>query len=111
MEQKMSRRLPRAVLRRRGRQDDCGDEETIVRKRAIVFAGFAARMGNVRLPKRVAFGEVEGAKGYSGGKERDWTSCPNLSLFQVVHPCRALDAGAINREMVANVSRKKQKSA
>lgn len=34
--------------------------ETTVRTRAIHFAGFVARKGNERLPKRIMFGEVEG---------------------------------------------------
>ena len=46
--------------------------QAIVRKRRILFAGFAARMGEERLSQRVAFGELVGGKGYSGGQEKDW---------------------------------------
>ena len=36
--------------------------------------GFAARMGEERLPRRVMFGEMLGGKGYyCGGQEWDWT--------------------------------------
>ena len=35
----------------------CENVETTVRKRRILFAGFVARMGNERLPKRVMFGD------------------------------------------------------
>ena len=48
----------------------CENVETTVRKRRILFAGFVARMGNERLPKRVMFGELEGGKGYMGGQEQ-----------------------------------------
>ena len=47
--------------------------EAIVRKWRLLFAGFVARMGEVRLPQRVMFGEFVGGKGYSGGQEKeDW---------------------------------------
>ena len=63
----------------------CENVETTVRKRRILFAGFVARMGNERLPKRVMFGEQEGGKGYVGGQEQDWMSCleHDLSLFNL----------------------------
>ena len=48
---------------------DCENVETTVRKRRIFFAGFVARMGNERLPKRVMFGELEGEKGSVGGQQ------------------------------------------
>ena len=63
----------------------CENVETTARKRKTIFAGFVARMDNGRLPKRVMFGEVEGAKGYWGGQERDWMGCleHDLSLFNL----------------------------
>ena len=63
----------------------CESVETRVRKRRILFAGFVARMGNERLPKRVMFGELEGGKGYVGGQEQDWIGCleHDLSLFNL----------------------------
>ena len=43
-------------------------------------------MDNERLPKRVMFGEVDGGKGYLGGKTRDWVGCleHDLSLFNLL---------------------------
>ena len=35
----------------------------------VLFAGFVARMGEERLPRRVMFGEMLGGKGYSRGQE------------------------------------------
>ena len=46
--------------------------EAIVRKRRLLFAGFAARKGEERLPQRVMFGEFVGGKGNSGGQDKDW---------------------------------------
>ena len=51
---------------------DTESVETTVRRRRMLFAGFAARMGEERLPRRVMFGEMLGGKGYSGVQERDW---------------------------------------
>ena len=50
---------------------DSASVETKVRRRRIMFAGFIARMGEERLPRRVMFGEMLEGKGYSGGQE--WT--------------------------------------
>ena len=50
---------------------DSESVETTVRRRRILFAGFVARMGEERLPRRVMFGEMLGGKGYSGGQEWD----------------------------------------
>ena len=46
--------------------------ETTVRSRRILFAGFVARMGEERLPRRVMFGEILGGRDYSGGQEWHW---------------------------------------
>ena len=43
--------------------------ETMVRRRSILFAGFVARMGDERRPRRVMFGEMLGCEGYSEGQE------------------------------------------
>ena len=48
------------------RTDSEGVETTVNRQR-IVFAGFVARMGEERRPRRVMFEEMFGGKGYSGG--------------------------------------------
>ena len=49
---------------------DFDSVERTVRRRK--FAGFVARMGEERLPRRVMFGEMLGGKGYSGGQEWNW---------------------------------------
>ena len=46
---------------------DSESVETTVRGRRIFFAGFVARMGEERRPRRVMFEEMFGGKGYSGG--------------------------------------------
>ena len=51
---------------------DSESVETTVRRRRMLFAGFVARMGEERLPRRVIFGEMLGGKGYSRGQELDW---------------------------------------
>ena len=51
---------------------DSESVETTVRRRRILFAGFVARIGEERLPRRGLFGEMFGGKGYSGGQEWDW---------------------------------------
>ena len=48
-----------------------------------MFAGFAARMGEERLPQRVMFGELVGGKGYSGGKEWMDNLKENMSVFEM----------------------------
>ena len=48
---------------------DSESDETTVRRRRMLFAGFVARMGEERLPRRVMFGEMLGGKAYSGGQE------------------------------------------
>ena len=50
---------------------DSESVETTVRRRRM-FAGFVARMGEERVPRRVMFGEMLGGKGYSGEQEWDW---------------------------------------
>ena len=46
--------------------------EAILRRRRILFAGFAARMENERLPKCVMFGELVGGAGCVGGQEKEY---------------------------------------
>ena len=54
-----------------------------MRKRRILFAGFVARIEEERLPQRVMFWELVGAKGYSRGQEKDWLAhlMDNMSVF------------------------------
>ena len=51
---------------------DSESVETTLRRRRIWFAGFVARMGEERLPRRVKSGEMLGGRGYCGGQEWDW---------------------------------------
>ena len=73
----------------------CENVETTVRKRRILFAGFVARMGNERLPKRMMFGELEGGKGYVGGKNRIGWVLSNTTYHCLTRPPkRNKDAGS-----------------
>ena len=44
--------------------------EAIMRRPWILFAGFVARMEDIRLPKCVMFGELEGGVGCVGGRKK-----------------------------------------
>ena len=50
---------------------DSESVETSARRRRILFAGFVARIGEERLPRRAMFVEMLGGKGYSRGQEWD----------------------------------------
>ena len=54
-----------------------------MRKRRILFAGFVATriLGEERLPRRVMFGELVGAKGYSEGQEKGWMARPEEGML------------------------------
>ena len=81
MAEKEARR-PHPIVFRRALATASESIEAIVRKRRILFAGFAARMGEERLPQRAMFGELVGGKGYSGGKEKDWMAhLKDMSVF------------------------------
>ena len=41
-------------------------------RRSIWFAGLVARMGEEHQPRRVMFGEMVRANGYSFGQKKDW---------------------------------------
>ena len=47
---------------------DSESVETTVPRRGILFAGFVARIGEERLPRRVVFAEILGDTGYAGGQ-------------------------------------------
>ena len=51
---------------------DSESSETTVRRQRMLFAGFVARMGEERLPRRVMFGELAGGKGHAGEQDKDW---------------------------------------
>ena len=40
-----------------------------------MFAGFVARMADMRLSKCVMFGEMAGGAGCAGGQEKEWMGC------------------------------------
>ena len=50
--------------------------ETTLRTRRFLWAGTLLRMSGGRLPKRIVFGNLEGAvRRGRGGKEKEWTDC------------------------------------
>ena len=50
--------------------------ETTLRTRRLLWAGTLLRMSGGRLPKRIVFGNLEGAvRRGRGGKEKEWTDC------------------------------------
>ena len=54
----------------------CESVETTLRTRRLLWAGTLIRMSGGRLPKRIVFGNLEGAgRRGRGGKEKDWTEC------------------------------------
>ena len=54
----------------------CESIETTLPTRRLLWAGTLLRMSDGRLPKRIMFGNLEGAvlRG-RGGKEKEWTDC------------------------------------
>ena len=60
----------------------CESVETMLRTRIFLWAGTFIRMGGGRLPKRIVFGNLEGAerRGW-GGKEKEWTDCVHLGVW------------------------------
>ena len=54
----------------------CESIETTLRTRRLLWAGTLIRMGGGRLPKRIMFGNLEGAvRRERGEKEKEWTDC------------------------------------
>ena len=54
----------------------CESIETTLRTRRLLWAGTPLRMNGGRLPKRIMFGNLEGAvRRGRGGKEKEWTDC------------------------------------
>ena len=54
----------------------CESIETTLRTRRLLWAGTLLRISSERLPKRIMFGNLEGAgRRGRGGKEKDWTDC------------------------------------
>ena len=54
----------------------CESIETTLRTRILLWAGTLLRMSGGRLPKRIVFGNLEGAvRRGRGGKEKEWIDC------------------------------------
>ena len=54
----------------------CESIETTLRTRRLLRVGTLLRMSGGRLPKRIVFGNLEGAvRRGRGGKEKEWTDC------------------------------------
>ena len=54
----------------------CESIETTLRTRRLLWAGTLIRMSGGWLPKRIMFGNLEGAvRRGRGGKEKEWTDC------------------------------------
>ena len=54
----------------------CENIETTLRTRRLLWAGTLIRMSDGWLPKRIVFGNLEGAvRRVWGGKEKEWTHC------------------------------------
>ena len=54
----------------------CESIDTTLRTRRLLWAGVLIRMSGGRLPKRIVFGNLEGAvRRRRGGKEKEWTYC------------------------------------
>ena len=54
----------------------CENIGTTLRTRRLLWAGTLLRMSGGRLPKRIMFGNLEGAvRRGRGGKEKEWTDC------------------------------------
>ena len=54
----------------------CESIETTLRTRKLLGAGTLLRMSGGRLPKRIVFGNLEGAvRRGRDGKEKEWTDC------------------------------------
>ena len=56
-----------------------------MRRRRILFAGFVARMEDMRLPKSVMLGELVGCASCVGGQEKEWMGCflDDLRVFGI----------------------------
>ena len=60
----------------------CESTETTLRTRTLLWAGALIRMSGGRLPKRIVFGNLEGAvRRGRGGKEKEWTDCVQSDIW------------------------------
>ena len=61
----------------------CESIETTLRTRRLLWAGMLLRMSGGRLPKRIVFGNLEGAvrrRRGRGEKEKEWTDCVQCDI-------------------------------
>ena len=64
----------------------CESIETTLQTRRLLWAGTLVRMSSERLPKRIVFGNLEGAvRRGRGGKEKEWTVClqSDIRTFEI----------------------------
>ena len=64
----------------------CESIETTLRTRRLLWVGTLLRMSGERPPKRIIFGNLEGAvRRGRGGKEKEWTDCvqSNIRAFGI----------------------------
>ena len=99
---------PRRETKTKGRNGDREKEmkeevsesiETTLRTRRLLWAGTLLRMSGGRLPKRIAFGNLEGAvRRGRGGKEKEWTDCvqSDIRTFGIAGNWKAM---ALNAEV------------
>ena len=60
----------------------CESIETTMRTRRLLWAGTLIRMSDGRLPKRIVFGNLEGAvRRGRGEKEKEWTDCVQSDIW------------------------------
>ena len=60
----------------------CESIETTLRTRRLLWAGTLLRMSGGRLPKRIVFGNLEGAvRRERGGKEKESTDCAQSDIW------------------------------
>ena len=59
----------------------CESIEMTSRTRRLLWAGMLLQMSGGRLPKRIVFGNLEGAvRRGRGGKEKEWTDCVHSDI-------------------------------
>ena len=63
----------------------CESIETTLRTRRLLCAGTLLLMSGGRLPKRIMFGNLEGAmRRGRNGKEKEWTDCVQSEIWRLV---------------------------
>ena len=76
----------------------CESIETTLRTRILLWAGTLFRINGGWLPKRIVFGNLEGAvRRGRGGKEKEWTDCvqSDIRAFDIVGDWKATALKAV----------------